>query len=98
MATEKQRWTDEIYNISLKLSQVMEKAPEIVGAYFDNGYNSGGADELVTGDISSVYNFTGAEVGDLVTLLQQFNNFHGNSAVTTGDYGATLNKIRFGKV
>jgi hypothetical protein len=63
------------------LANVNDVVSELENIYFDEGYNSGGADPI-------------AEVGSIITLLQQFQNFTGNAAVTTGDYAATLNTTR----
>ena len=50
-------------------------------------------DEITDADVSST-GLTAADVGNLVTMGQQLKNFRDNSAVTTGDYGATMNKAR----
>jgi hypothetical protein len=59
--------------------------------YFDRGYNGGGSNPITDGDASPL---TAANYAALITLIQQLNNFLGNSAVTPADYDATLNTIR----
>ena len=97
MATEKERWADDFHGCMMQLSKVMVMAPEVVGAYFDNTYNSGGGDELVDADLSGAFNFSAADASSGITLLQQFINFLQNDDVTKGDYASTLNKLRYGR-
>lgn len=75
------------------LAQVADQLANLETVYFDRGYNSGGSDPITDVDIASL-NFTAADLASLITLIQQFNNFLGNSAVTAGDYDAILNTIR----
>lgn len=96
MTTEKERFAGEILDVGKKLAQVREKLKEIEGTYFDLGFNSGGVDELIDANIAS-FNFDASDVGSFITLVQQLSNFFDNSAVATGDYGATVNAIRFGQ-
>lgn len=78
---------------STTLAQVVDNLANLETVYFDRGYNSGGVDPIVDGDISSL-GYTAADLASLITLIQQLNNFLGNSAVTAGDYDAILNAIR----
>jgi len=75
------------------LSDVSDKLADLYSVYFDRGYNSGGSNPITNDDVASL-GITAAQLGDMMTLAQQFANFLGNSAVTTGDYDATLNAIR----
>lgn len=75
------------------LAQVADKLANLETVYFDRGYNSGGSDPIANADIVSL-NITAADLAALITLIQQFNNFLGNLAVSTGDYDATLNTVR----
>lgn len=75
------------------LAQEAEVAGPLSKFYSDNGYNSGGSDPIVDADISST-TLTAVEVASIITLLDQFDNFQGNVAVTTGDYKSTMNKAR----
>jgi len=63
--------------------------------YFDRGYNSGGADEIVAGDLVGT-EFEGMPISvltDVITAINQYKNYFDNSAVTTGDYGSSYRKI-----
>ncbi len=75
------------------LAQVADRLTNLETVYFDRGYNSGGTNPIVDGDIVSL-NITAADLAALITLAQQLNNFLGNLAVATGDYDATLNAVR----
>ncbi len=75
------------------LAQVADKLANLETVYFDRGYNSGGSSPIADVDIASL-NITAAQLASLITLIQQLNNFVGNSAVTTADYDATLNAVR----
>jgi hypothetical protein len=79
-----------------ELAKVMDQINAMTEEYFDNGYNSGGADEIVDGDLTD-FAITATELGNGITLFQQLDNFFGNSAVSTGDYRATVNMLRRGR-
>jgi hypothetical protein len=92
MAT-KLTWADQAQTDATTLSQVADKLANLETVYFDRGYDSGGSNPITNDDVSSL-NITAADLASLITLIQQFNNFLGNSAVATGDYDATLNTVR----
>lgn len=79
--------------LATTLADTISEADEWVSAYFDRTYGSGGAAEIVDGDVSSL-GITAANLAALVTLSQQLKNFRDNAAVTQGDYGSTLSKMR----
>ena len=61
--------------------------------YFDRGYNSGGGDPIVDGDVSEL-DLTAADLAGMVTIAQQFRNFLNNLSVTAGDYNSTVSNTR----
>ncbi len=89
-----------IYEVVLqarRLAAVFDVVDERHKAFFDNGFQSGGANEIVQADIDAAN--IPISVADLtagITLLEQVANFKGNSAVTQADYMATVNKLRDG--
>ena len=66
---------------------------DIVNYYFKNGFNGGGGNPIVAGDLAGT-GLTVAQVTNGITMLQQLANFFGNQAVTTGDYQATVQALR----
>jgi hypothetical protein len=92
MAT-KLTWGNQAQADATALAQVADRLANIETVYFDRGYNSGGSNPIIDDDVSSL-NITAADLASLITLIQQLNNFLGNSAVTAGDYDATLNTVR----
>lgn len=63
--------------------------------FFDNGYNSGGADELTNAELSNAgIELTAAQFTSVINFLQQFDNLITNQTVTESDYSATLNSVR----
>ena len=55
----------------------------------------GGSNQIVDADVSSL-DIKAADVASGITLGQQLANFLANSAVTTGNYQATVNALRTG--
>jgi len=92
MATKIQ-FASQAQNEATTMAQLADKLANLETVYFDRGYDSGGSNPITNDDIASL-NFTAAELASLITLIQQFNNFLGNLAVTAGDYDATLNAVR----
>ncbi len=90
--------SDFVYDVILRmrrLAEVADVGDSLAKEWSDSGFGSGGGNEIVDGDLTD-FQITAAELTSAITLLQQFNNFVGNSAVLQGDYMATLNKVRRG--
>jgi hypothetical protein len=77
--------------LCLDCIEIYRQSQNALELYFDNE----------VGDIVSVLDaqrivygseMTVSDLSSAITLLQQFNNFMGNSAVTTGDYSSTISK------
>lgn len=79
--------------ISTALALLQKEAESTEEAYFDRGYNGGGASPIVDGDLTA-HGITAATLAAFITLAQQLKNFNNNAAVTQGDYGSTLSKMR----
>lgn len=58
--------------------------------YFDNGYNTAGADEIVEANLAN-YDMSITQFTNLITLMQNFEKLRTNQVPTTGDYAAHLN-------
>lgn len=93
MASQKINFTQKGMALAKDFAKVVEGFDEWVTMYFDLGYDAAGGDVLEDADIAGL-NRDKAKVADLVTLGQQAKNFRDNLAVTQGDYGASLNKMR----
>lgn len=92
MAT-KLTWAGQAQTDATALAQVADKLANLETVYFDRGYDSGGSNPITNDDVISL-NITAADLGSLITLIQQLNNFLGNLTVSTADYDATLNTVR----
>jgi 23S rRNA maturation mini-RNase III len=92
MAT-KLTWAGQAQAQATTLAQIGDQLANLETVYFDRGYDGGGSNPITNDDVVSL-NITAADLAALITLIQQLNNFLGNSAVTTGDYDATLNTVR----
>lgn len=76
-----------------RLSEEIDKLAALADLYFDRTYNSGGVNEITDDDLADL-DIDAADLASTVTAIQQLLNWRDNAAVTTGDYGATLNKVR----
>lgn len=98
MATQKELFVDRLLQVAQRTAfQVMDEIGSITDQYFDNTYNSGGADQIIDADLSNYNGLTAAEVGSVITAFQQLANYFNNAAVTTGDYAVTYNAVRDAK-
>lgn len=80
-----------VTTVNLLAKYVTDISPELHKEYFDNGYNISIGD----GTVGAVFEgMTAADFTGAITLLDQINKFTGNSAVTQGDYAASINKVR----
>lgn len=77
-------------NLAVLFRNVSDRAP----LYFDRGYNAAGDNPITDADAQAAGLSGTSEVDAMITLLQQLDNFLGNSAVSTGDYSSTLNNLR----
>lgn len=95
MATQKERFADRVLEMNEHLVALLDELPELYGTYFDKTWNSGAADAIIDGDVSS-RTITASGIGNFITMVAQLNNFFQNSTVTEGDYAATINALRHG--
>lgn len=85
----------EVIRIVRRLAEMADIVDERHQAFFDNQFQSGGANEIVDGDLTD-FSVSAADFTAGITLLEQFKNFKNNAAVTQADYLATMNKLRDG--
>lgn len=90
---EKLSYAIGIRRLTTKLMEDAEDLMVLYDIYFDRGYNSGGANEIVDGDIIES-GITASAIADVITAVAQLSNYMDNASVTTGDYSASYNKTR----
>lgn len=86
----KNAYLRDLIRVMQEMDTLFDNAPDIENEYFDLGYNSGGAREVIDADVIQ-WGLTAANIGSAITLIQQVKNLAGNAAVTTGDYALTTN-------
>lgn len=91
--TDKEVFASRIRNLANQLGSLQNQLAEMGELYFDRGYDGVGSDPIIDADVSS-QEIDAATIASMMTCVAQMNNFFGNSAVTTGDYGATINQTR----
>ena len=91
--TPKTKFAQWLITLNQNAVALMDECKDLEGSYFDNAYNSGGADEIKDADVAD-YNITAAKIASFITLAQQLEKMFNNEAVTTADYGVTVNTIR----
>jgi hypothetical protein len=96
--SEKERFYCELQTtIQTFEEQIARKLTELIKAYFDNGFNNGGADAIIDADLTAVSSNTAADVALGWTFLDDMRKFLGNEAVTTADRQATISKLIFAR-
>lgn len=75
------------------LAKAADELKNLYDMYFDRGYNSGGANEIVDGDITAT-EITAADLGAAVTFIENLDKLLNNQDPANSDYDSTLNKVR----
>lgn len=91
--TRKSEFVEDMQQDMNLLGRLVDHARSLVKQWFAEGYNSGGADELVIGDLSGT-SLLVADVTAGITLLQQLVALNDNTALTQADYATTIAKLR----
>ena len=72
-----------------------DRSDELHKSYFDNGYNTGGSNEITEADVQAIYSdMTLADFTAAISLMEQLNNLMENRAVAQADWQASVNKVR----
>ncbi len=93
---DKIKFSEQCQTFSTTLAQLFKQAPDLEGVYFDEGFNGGGSDPIVDGDIVSL-GITAADLSAFITVAQQLQKFdigNGGDPVITADYGSSVNAMR----
>jgi hypothetical protein len=92
---DKATLVSEMVSAATAIAQANEALQAAYAIYFDNGYNSGGTDAIADADLTGAgFPFTAAQLGSLVTLIEQLDKMLEGQATTPADYSATLNVVR----
>jgi hypothetical protein len=86
-------FASQAQSAAARLAAVIDDLESLSSVYYDRGYDSGGADAIADADVEAL-GLAAAELTAFVTMADQLTNFRDNLAVTTGDYGATINQVR----
>jgi hypothetical protein len=91
--SDKSRYVSTIQNKTNQIAQLGADLQAIFETYFDRGYNGGGADPIIDGDLAGL-GVTAADVAAFITLAENFGKFLNNQSPFVSDYQATVNRIR----
>ena len=91
--SDKINFTIRMQELVTALANVQDQVPDDWQLFFDRGYNSGGANPIVDGDISST-GLTAAQVESAITLYENLDKFLSGTAVSQAVYRQTVNAIR----
>jgi hypothetical protein len=83
----------QVTTTATALSQAFDNANTLISVYFDRGYGSGGANEILDSDLADL-GLTAAQLASAITLYQQLQALRNGGAVAAADYDATLNVLR----
>ncbi len=96
MATAKEKYViDLLAQVKTIGATALDLGASLENQYFDNGWDSGGGDPIVDGDLAGFNDLTALDVASVITMTQQLNNFFANAVVTQADYAATVNGTRY---
>lgn len=93
MATEKEQFVNDVYTFAQRAKELRDLGRKIDEMWVANGYASGGADELVLGDISSAFGCSVQDVTDMVTYVMHWDDFNNNVIVSAADRKVNLAKL-----
>jgi hypothetical protein len=89
----KDSYIQQVIITATALAQSFATADALVNTYFDRGYGSGSANEIVAGDLAA-QGLSPANIASAITLFQQLQALRNGGAVASADYDATLNVLR----
>lgn len=89
----KEDFANRLRSASSRFMQDAEDLAALYATYFDRGYNSGGSDEIVDGDVIEAET-TAADIAAGITASEQLANYLNAGAVTSADYSASWNRLR----
>lgn len=93
MSGQKDVFVTQATIVASAISQSLDNIQALVSVYYDRQYNTGGTNELTTGDLAA-FGITPVQMAAFVTLGEQLQHMRNGQAVSTTDYDATLNVLR----
>jgi hypothetical protein len=93
---QKVEFVGRLVALSGLLASMESQADMIYADYFDRTYGSGGADEIVAGDLTGTA-YEGLAIGTItsgITALENLIKYFDNQAVAQGDYASTYSKLK----
>jgi len=93
MENQKAAFISRIRVDSNTLANLLMTFEELRTIFLDRGYNSGGTNPITDDNLVDL-DIDADDVAAFGEAVQQLINWRDNLAVTTGNYGATLNVVR----
>ena len=75
------------------LADAADDLADLYEVYWASGYNSGGSNELVAGDLTG-HDITVTQVTAMITLAENLAKFLNNQDPTNADYDQTLDGLK----
>lgn len=95
MATQKEIFVvDFTVHLQALIDEALEYAPSLVASWNSLGYNSGGSDPVVDGDLTNFNGVTAAQLNSAITALGDLANYFNNVAVPTLDRAPIFNDLK----
>ena len=93
---QKIEFVGQLTSLATLINSLSMQSRSIYGDYFDRTYGSGGANELVAGDLvgSSYEGLPIASITAGITALENLIKYLDNQAVTQADYGSTFSNLK----
>ena len=92
--SEKERCARDLMGSLDQLRAVYQNFKTTNTAYFENGFNVGGADEITDADLLNL-NLTSADLISALTLLQNYENLMEGIAATVTPFKTVLSRLKW---
>jgi hypothetical protein len=92
--SEKERCARDLMSSLDQLRTVYQNFKTTNTAYFENGFNVGGSDEILDADLVNL-NLTASDLVNSITLLQNFENLMEGVAATVTPFKTILSRLKW---
>lgn len=86
-------FAQEAQELCTDLGKLLDRFDTSFDTYFQRGYNNGGSNPIVDGDISTT-GATAAQIAAYITLAENIVKFAKNQVVLQSLYDSTINGLR----